>query len=239
MQIGPFIFKPGLLPSLVTLVLLVLLTSLGFWQLDRAEQKRALLSDYRKGEGAVSIPIVGKIEFTEGLKYQMASLKGRYETHRQILLDNRTSNGMAGYHVVTPLRLKDGAGILVNRGWIGIGESRDVLPDIVVDDQFRDIQGRLKPIAEKVFRLGEELPREQWPYRIQHINIESISQELGYSLIPFVVLLSSDQSDGFVRDWKPLTFGPERNQGYAVQWFGLAVALLFIYIIVNTSRENN
>jgi surfeit locus 1 family protein len=33
-----------------------------------------------------------------------------------------------------------------------------------------------------------------------------------------------------------LPFGPERNVGYAVQWFGLAVALLIIYLVVNTRK---
>ena len=48
--------------------------------------------------------------------------------------------------------------------------------------------------------------------------------------------LDPDQEDGFVRDWKPLRSGPERNVGYAVQWFGLAAALLVIYLVVNTHK---
>jgi surfeit locus 1 family protein len=50
------------------------------------------------------------------------------------------------------------------------------------------------------------------------------------------MLLNPDESEGYVRDWRPLKFGPERNVGYAVQWFSLAAALLLIYIIVNTRK---
>lgn len=88
------------------------------------------------------------------------------------------------------------------------------------------------------FRLGEEEPRAGWPYRIQLIDTEKLEEELGYSLLPIVLLLDKDLPDGFVRDWKPLPlrFGPEKNVGYAVQWFGLAAALLIIYLVVNTKK---
>jgi len=54
--------------------------------------------------------------------------------------------------------------------------------------------------------------------------------------LPVILLLDSEQQDGYVRDWNTLPFGPERNVGYAVQWFGLAVALLIIYLVVNTRK---
>jgi surfeit locus 1 family protein len=86
--------------------------------------------------------------------------------------------------------------------------------------------------------LGDEEPRQGWPYRIQRIQLERLAQELGYPLLPVVLLLDGEQSDGFVRDWHPLAFGPERNVGYAFQWFGLALALLVIYIVVNTRKAD-
>ena len=68
--------------------------------------------------------------------------------------------------------------------------------------------------------------------------IGALAQELGYALLPVVLLLDPDQDQGFARDWTPLQFGPERNVGYAVQWFGLAAALLVIYLVVNTRKLN-
>ena len=71
--------------------------------------------------------------------------------------------------------------------------------------------------------LGEEEARQGWPYRIQHIEIPTLSQELQRKLLPFVVLLDAEEPDGYLRAWQPMAgFGPERNVGYAVQWFGLA-----------------
>ena len=85
--------------------------------------------------------------------------------------------------------------------------------------------------------LGEEEARQGWPYRIQHIEIPTLSQELQRKLLPFVVLLDAEEPDGYLRAWQPMAgFGPERNVGYAVQWFGLAAALMIIYFTVNSKR---
>ena len=237
MRFGKLEFRPGLWASLVTLLLLGLLISLGFWQLDRAEQKRALLAGYNTDRDATVIQLEPGLQSYRDFNYQIASAAGRYDPDRQFLLDNRTHNGRVGYHVLTPFVLREsGAAVLVNRGWIDLGGTRDQLPDPAADSSARAILGRIKLPASDSFTLGEEEPRTGWPYRIQRVDMERLAQELGYPLLPVLVLLDPDQDGGFVRDWEPLRFGPERNVGYAVQWFGLAAALLVIYLVVNTRK---
>jgi surfeit locus 1 family protein len=221
-------------------LVLGILLSLGFWQLDRAAQKRALLAEYTAGGTAARLRIDAGLESVDGLQYQPATVTGRYD-RRQFLLDNRTHDGMVGYQVLTPLRLsRSEAGVLVNRGWIPLGGSRGQLPELPVDDQQRTVLGRIKDVSQQGFTLGEEQPRDGWPYRVLRVDTDHLSRELGYPLLPMQLLLDPDQPDGFVRDWRPLTFGPERNTGYAVQWFALAVTLLVIYLAVNLrKRESN
>jgi len=237
MRVGKLEFSPGLWASVVTVLLFALLVSLGFWQLDRAEQKRALLSSYRAAPGGTVIELEPDVRSYADFDYQLASATGRYDPARQFLLDNRTHRGQAGYHVLTPFLLREsGVAVLVNRGWVALGGSRNELPDPMADSQWRTISGRIKVPASDTFTLGEEQPRTGWPYRIQRLDTETLARELGYPLLPVVLLLDPDQEQGFVRDWTPLHFGPERNVGYAVQWFGLAAALLVIYLVVNTRR---
>jgi len=237
MRVGKLEFSPGLWASVVTVLLLALLVSLGFWQLERAEQKRALLSGYHDAPGGAVIELEPDVRSYADFDYQFASATGRYDPARQFLLDNRTHHGQAGYHVLTPFLLREGGvAVLVNRGWVALGSSRNELPDPAVDADRRTIRGRIKVPASDAFTLGEEEPRTGWPYRIQRVDTEVLARELGYALVPVVLLLDPDQDQGFVRDWTPLHFGPERNVGYAVQWFGLAAALLVIYLVVNTRR---
>ena len=236
MRFGNMEFSPGRWPTLITAVLLGLLSSLGFWQLDRAEQKRAMLGTYNE-QSRTLIRIDPRRASFDGLQFQWAEVFGNYDGDHQFLLDNMIHDGHVGYHVLTPLRLRGSdVAVLVNRGWIPLGATRSILPDAEVSDITRQVVGRIKLPARKTFMLGEEEQREGWPYRVQRIRISELQKELGYPLLPIVLLLDERQDEGFLREWTPVSFGPERNVGYAVQWFGLALALLIIYLVVNTRR---
>ncbi len=237
MRFGSIEFSPGRWPSLITLIVFGILMSLGFWQLDRAEQKKVLLGEFSGGTAQAPFRLDENIESFDDLQYQFAIAAGTYDAERQFLQDNRTRNGVAGYEVLTPLRLEGSdLAVLVNRGWIPLGASRAQLPGLPVAEDGREIIGRIKRVSLDGFRLGEEELREGWPYRIQRIDTEYLGDELGYRLMPIILLLAPEERDGFVREWHPLTFGPERNVGYAVQWFGLALALAIIYLAVNLHR---
>lgn len=238
MRIGSVEFSPSRWPTLVTLVLFGFLLALGFWQLDRADQKRKLINQYRGDKGSVVIRLNAGMRSAGDLEYQLASSVGHYDSAHQLLLDNRVHEGQAGYQVLTPFILRNSeVAVLVNRGWLPLGRSRDQLPDVAVSETQRTVTGRLKLPPAEVFMLGEEEPRQAWPYRVQRIHIQSLSEELQRVLLPFVLLLDNDQPDGYLRDWQPMVgFGPERNVGYAVQWFGLAAALMIVYLTVNSRR---
>jgi len=237
MQFGSLAFRPSRWPTLITLVVFGILLSLGFWQLDRADQKRSLLKYFRSGADTAEVQLHARMTSAEGLNYQRAAAAGHYDSTHQFLLDNRTHNGVAGYEVLTPLIMQGAkVAVLVDRGWVPLGVSRQVLPSVPVDQSERRVSGRIKQPSAKGFRLGPEQPRRQWPYRIQYADLDRLANELDYSLLPLVVLLDPKQPDGFVRDWHPLYFGPERNVGYAVQWFSMAAVLLVIYISVNLRK---
>ena len=84
-------------------------------------------------------------------------------------------------------------------------------------------------LAGYLVRRGREV-RESFRGFLKPITVLSIASLL--------LLLEPGQPDGYERDWQPMVFGPERNVGYAVQWFGLAAALTIIYLVVNTRRVN-
>ncbi len=239
MRFGSLDFRPGLWPTLITLIMLGILVSLGFWQLDRAAQKRALLEEYRAESNSAPLRLDPMRENYEGMDYRVVTASGYFDGARQLLLDNRTYNGRVGYQVLTPFVLDDTERrVLVNRGWVPLGNNREVLPDLPVPAGRQKIIARIKLPSDRVFMLADEGARTGWPWRVQAVQIRLFEKELGYPLMPLTLLLESDVGDGLLRDWHPLTFGPERNKGYAVQWFGLALTLLIIYLIVNTSKAD-
>ncbi len=236
MQIGSVEFRAGLWPTIVTAVVFPFLLSLGFWQLDRAAQKIALLDEYRAGSHDTVIQLEPDLRAFDSLNYQFASAVGHFDDRHQFLLDNRTHDGFAGYEVHTPLLFRDAkVAVLVNRGWLPIVGNRDDFPNLDVGDRLRTVVGKIK-LPSQPFMLGDDEKPTGWPMRIQSVKLEKLAAQLGYELLPVVLLLDANQDDGFTREWHPLTFGPEKNKGYAVQWFGLALTLLIIYIAVNTRK---
>lgn len=239
-RFGSFEFRAGLWPSLVTCCLLALLLSLGFWQLDRAAQKRALLEAY--GDRPTDTPFQLSPGFAPDAdwRYRRAEAVGSYMADRQFLLDNRVYRGRAGYQVLTPLRIADtDYAVLVNRGWVPQGATRADLPALPTpaDAELR-VEGLVDLPHDKVFVLGEGEDRDPgWPKVLQRIRLELQAEQLGLRLLPLVLLLAEDQPGGFVRDWNPIVIGPERHVGYAVQWFALAAVLVILYFWVNVRKR--
>ncbi|MFN2308290.1 MAG: SURF1 family protein [Gammaproteobacteria bacterium] len=236
---GRHVFRAGLWPSLATVCLLTLLLSLGFWQLDRAAQKRALLAAYAERPADAPLQLTADFAPAADWRYRRAEVLGEYLAGRQFLLDNRVYQGRPGYQVLTPVRLAHADyAVLVNRGWVPQGATRSDLPALPVPPGERlRIEGLIDIPSDKVFVLGEGEDRDPgWPKVLQRIRLELQADQLGVRLLPVVLLLAEDQPGGFVRDWNPIVIGPEKHLGYAVQWFALAAVLLILYVWVNLRK---
>jgi surfeit locus 1 family protein len=121
-----------------------------------------------------------------------------------------------------------------------LGPGRQTLPDLTVSGDDVVISGRISQPANPGLRLGDSAldSARRWPHVVQYVDYNELSAMLGYPLEPAVVLLNPGTEGGYLRNWHPhfAGFGPERHRGYAVQWFSLAIALLVIYLVVNTRR---
>lgn len=233
-------FKPSWFGTVLTLVVLASFARFGFWQLHRAEEKRALIAQFEsgetttaelRGENAAALP-----------RYQQIRASGHYDTQHQVLLDNMPSNepshkGKPGYRVLTPFELTQGGWVLVDRGWIPLGATRDQLPDTTVTEEPRTIIGQLDELPQPGLRMGDNaaaVAATGWPRVMSFARHEELEQVFGRSLGQRIVLLDAAQSDGYERRWEAnFGFGPQRHLGYAAQWFALAVAVLVVYLIVS------
>lgn len=240
-RIGGWVFAPGLLPTLVYGVLLVLLIGLGQWQLDRAAEKRSTLA---ARAAATDAPVLALNERAASLahhEYRRATAEGRYDTDHQFLLDNQVQDGRIGYRVLTPLRLAGrDAAVLVQRGFVPIAESRQTLPALPPAESPAQVTGRIESGQSVGMRLGGAADGTgAWPRRLQYIDFEAMNAMLDYPLSDYVLVQGSLATDSVARrsDRDAWRFGPERHQGYAVQWFSLAAALTLIWLVVNTRRQ--
>ncbi len=242
MRLGGFDFNPGLWPTLATLVLVPLLANLGVWQLERAAWKQALVDEHAENTRQPSIALADWLAGADRPQYHRVTARGRYDLDHQLLLDNSIHQGRAGYHVLTPLiRIDGGETVLVNRGWVPVGASRAQLPALPGPEDVVSVPALVTNPPEKRLRLDSvEEAHAGWPRVVQLIETELMEQQLGYALLPVVLLLDADATHGFARDWRPV-YGttPDKHRAYALQWFTLALLLALIYIGVNTRRVSN
>lgn len=241
MQIGNRLFKPGLIPTIVTLLVLPVLLKLGFWQLDRAEEKRELIALFKQQNEQGPISINDKLKLDLKLNYREAKVSGNYDSGKQIYIDNKIYQGKLGVYAVTPFKLKNSEfSILVNRGWVPMAQDRNSLPDIKTDTDLLNLAGKIKIVENKPFTLGDKFQsNDGWPALIQWLNIKDIEQKSQLKLLPYIFLLDDKDKSGYVREWKPVVMLPEKSISYAVQWFSLALALIIIYIVVNLKKINS
>lgn len=217
------------------------LMKLGFWQLHRADEKRQILATYDARMQAAAQKLTQEHLTKRDFKFLPISVTGQLDNQHQFLLDNQYSDHQIGYHVITAIGLsKPDIAVLVDRGWITSGEKRDDLPKIDDIEGTITLEGRIY-YPEKGVVLGDDIDQSLagWPKRIQRINFPELEQLLDYKLAPFILRLNPEQSYGFKRHWEVVNMPPSRHLGYAIQWFGLAITLIIVYISASSRRKDS
>lgn len=234
LRFGSWLFAPRLLPTLAALFFFVLTLSLGNWQSGRADTKRALQARYDAAVLESPIHVGNGLLDQDSVLYRKLEVEGVFDDTHTILIDNRVMNGVAGYHVLTPLRPSGGAvAILVNRGWIAAGRTRDQVPVPPTPAGVVRLEGMAIDPHTRYFELAETVPQGRvW----QNLDFERYATTTRLHLQPVLLLQTSDQADGLRRSWPRPDTGVNSHVSYAFQWYSLAATLLVLWLIMNIRR---
>ena len=210
------------------LFFLPILIYLTYWQTTRGFEKQAIWEVYE--ENKTLIPLNeqqldgGSLE---RLKYRNILLKGKY-IDKSFLLDNRMYRKKRGFEVFTPFLAESGKVYLINRGWTNSFE------EIEVDffERVFLIEGILSPFKKYGLDLKNKQETKAFPIVVQELTHQKALQilENNTGLEKMVIQLSAASVGSFEPIWAPLEMQAQRHWGYAVQWFGLAIVLLYLYI---------
>jgi len=233
-QIGRWEFSPALWPTLAALFFFVLTLSLGNWQSGRAEYKRELQARYDTAAQHPPVHVGVELLDKDAVLYRKLEVEGVFEPAHEILLDNRVLDGVAGYHVLTPLRVAGGnSAILVNRGWVATGPDRTRLPDLPVMEGTVRIEGIAVEPQSRYFEFSGAAPVGRvW----QNLNFEQYALNTGLQLHPVLLLQTTELADGLLRRWPRPDTGVATHVGYALQWYGLAATLAVLWLVLNLKR---
>lgn len=204
---------------------LALLLSLGFWQVDRAQQKETLLTLAASKDKEPQLVERAPADW-EGLNYQPVRLRGMWLPEQSFLVDNRVYKGQVGYELLTPFRLVDGSLLMVNRGWqpkqnasVALAVPTESVSGVV----YVPIRG---------YAIGEAISdADSWPAVSLYLDLEAFAARLQQPLQPVVLVVDKADKNALIPIWTPVVSGPERHWGYAAQWFGLALVLMIFGVI--------
>jgi surfeit locus 1 family protein len=228
-------FKPALMPTAAALLGIVVTALLGDWQLNRAAYKAELQTRVNEAQRLPAVPIGNAPMDSEAILYHNVTMRGTFDAERTVYIDNRMHQGVAGYFIVTPLKIAGGERYaLVERGWIAAGRDRRQLPAVPTPAGEIEIAGVAVPGNPRVFELSQQVSSGKvW----QNLTVDRYRSRFGLELQPVIVQQHSDTADGLIRDWPIPSVGIDRHRGYALQWFSIALAIFILYVVLNVRRK--
>jgi surfeit locus 1 family protein len=203
-------FRPRAWAFAAAAVACVAFIALGNWQARRAEEKRALAAQLEKSR---------------------VTLSGTFRPEYTVFLDNKVRNHRAGYEVVTPLRV-DGEHVLVNRGWIEAGRTRDALPQVRTPTGSVRLEGLALEHLPRVFNLEKNASAKVR----QSLDIGEFAAQSGLRLRPYFLEQHSPADDGLLREWPRPDAGVDKHESYSLQWYSFAALTAALFIVLSFRR---
>jgi cytochrome oxidase assembly protein ShyY1 len=202
---------------------------LGRWQMDRRAETLAEINRVTSNYSAAPVPFADvRDQFSsldEDREWTQVELRGSYDAGGQRIVRNRPLNGQPGYEVVVPFRLDTGETVVIDRGWLPIGNNNPGRPDSVPAPPSGDVT-----VVARLKHAEPELQRGAPDGQLASIDLAAYSAQLGYPLLTgaYAQLASESPSAADM----PIAFPkPSIEEGthlsYSLQWFAFGV-LMFI-----------
>ena len=229
--------------SALVILLLPCLILLGYWQLDRAEQKKAIKAQFKQRVESPAKDIRTTKNFSD-LRYQPVRLTGHYLNDFNLLLDNKIYQGKFGYEVLTPFKVANSNWVVwVNRGWLAADSSRRTLPlipqvlapiaqpSITIDAEVYVPQSKMMALTEL------EVPKLiiNKPLVVQQFTVLAKAAGIEAKIFPYSVRLKEAAQGVLTRNWVVVNVQPEKHVAYAFQWFSMAAMLIIIGVLANSN----
>ena len=228
-------FRPTFWASAAALVGVAVTIALGFWQLDRARQKEEAAARQEQLDRVQPVRIEGADVSVAALESRQVEAFGRFEPEGVVWLDNRVRNGIVGYEVVMPLRVRStGARVLVDRGWTAGTGDRSRMPEVTTPVEDIRVSGRAVVPGKRIFELGADVVEGRvW----QNLTVERYRTRIGIAVLPIMIEQANDTADALLREWPAPDRGADVNRSYAVQWFALAALVAVVYLALSFRRD--
>ena len=209
--------KNKLLFSVFVYFIILILLSLGFWQIYRLNWKLELIEQIENS--LKNNPV--ELSKIEKKNYLRIKTSGDIDFDKQIYLYNLNDAGKPGFEVINPIKIGD-ENYLMNRGWIPF-EKKD-LPEINLVDQNKIVGTLMLQTKPSTFKPENDIEKNYW----FTLNREDISKFTGRNFSQYVIYLNGDYK---IPKPRVITAKISNNhKKYAITWFSMAISILLIYL---------
>ncbi|PTT64326.1 SURF1 family cytochrome oxidase biogenesis protein [Arthrobacter sp. HMWF013] len=202
---------------------------LGRWQMDRRAETLAEINRVVTNYSAAPVPFEQvRDEFSEldpAKEWTQVELRGSYDVAGQRIVRNRPLNGQPGYEVVVPFTLETGETVVVDRGWLPIGNKNPGSPDSIPAPPAGTVTAVVR------LKHGEpQLDRGAPAGQLASIDLPTYAAGLGYPVLTGAYGQLASESPAAAQ--MPFPFPkPATEEGthlsYSLQWFAFGV-LMFV-----------
>ena len=230
------------LVTVAAVVGIIATAKLGFWQLNRANEKQALQTVIQQQTALPPLDASALLMSADlsAKLHRSVKLNGKWLSQHTIYLDNRQMDGKPGFFVVTPFEFEDKTAglkktILVQRGWVARNFiARQQLPQTITPVGVVALYGRIALPPSKLYEFkGVEASQIR-----QNIELKELASEFNIELLNASLLQLDDPSaeadtlktkNELVRRWSLPNASVEKNYGYMVQWWALSALIAVLY----------
>jgi surfeit locus 1 family protein len=207
-----------ILPILCLIPVLVILTGLGTWQAQRLQWKTALLAEFAAAEAGPAAPLTGT-----PAPYRKVFAEGRFRHDREATLNVEVRGGVLGTHLLTPLEREGAAPLLVDRGWVPLEGGAIDRPAGPVR-----VEGYTRPAEPAGGMSATDNPAQRRFYSFDPAAIGPAIGEPG--LAPFGLVALGPAGRSLPQPAQHLPQPTNSHLGYAITWYGLALAALGVFV---------
>ena len=221
--------------TVFVIFLFPVLLRLGFWQLDRASEKRDLESRWLEQQAQPVLDVFKLNEKSDKEAFRRVRVTGRFLLEKYWLQENQVNNGSLGYQVVMLFKTQSNQYLAVDRGWVSGSPLRDFIPEINTPEKEISLSGMLVIPSDSKLIRESEISVKRWPHKILEIDLDVMASQYGKRIFHKLLRLDADSQGALVVNWKPINMAPEKHLGYAFQWFALSFALVVLYVFASSN----
>ena len=242
-----------ILLTLIVMAFAAIMIRLGFWQLDRLNQRREINGFYitQMAMSPVNLNFSPDLPGLDGMDFRPALVVGEFNFAEQVVLRNKAWQGQPGGHLLTPLRISGTQkAVIVDRGWVPLTDIIDNRLGQYYEPGVVEVRGAIR-LTQDSYPAGSAVdptfaPGEDRLTALNLVNLDRLAPQTTEELLPiFIQEQASPASTGLpyrITAEPDLTDGPHLS--YAIQWFLFSAILLIGYpflvryqLITRGSRE--